>query len=71
MPLYRIGQPRTRNRWIVRWITARFPARYGPPIGSPIGRPNQRALVLRWLEESCGNKEPVDLGTLTIEHVMP
>ncbi|WP_433605852.1 GmrSD restriction endonuclease domain-containing protein [Dactylosporangium sp. CA-139114] len=35
------------------------------------GRPNQRALVLRWLEESYGNKEPVDLSTLTIEHVMP
>lgn len=35
------------------------------------GRPNQRALVLRWLEESYGSKEPVDLTTLTIEHVLP
>lgn len=35
------------------------------------GRPNQRALVLRWLEESYGSKEPVDPATLTIEHVMP
>lgn len=35
------------------------------------GRPHQRALVLRWLEESYGSKEPVDLTSLTIEHVMP
>jgi alkylated DNA nucleotide flippase Atl1 len=35
------------------------------------GRPNQRALVLRWLEESYGSKEPVDLSSLTIEHVLP
>ncbi len=35
------------------------------------GRPHQRALVLRWLEESYGSKEPVDPSTLTIEHVMP
>ncbi len=35
------------------------------------GRPHQRALVLRWLEESYGNKEPVNPATLTIEHVMP
>jgi alkylated DNA nucleotide flippase Atl1 len=35
------------------------------------GRPNQRNLVLQWLEESYGNKEPVALGALTIEHVMP
>ena len=35
------------------------------------GRPHQRSLVLRWLEESYGNKEQVDLTTLTIEHVMP
>jgi alkylated DNA nucleotide flippase Atl1 len=35
------------------------------------GRPTQRAMVLRWLEESYGNKEPVDLSTLTIEHVLP
>ena len=35
------------------------------------GRPHQRALVLRWLEESYAGKEPVDLTTLTIEHVLP
>ncbi len=35
------------------------------------GRPHQRALVLRWLEESYGSKEPVDPKTLTIEHVLP
>jgi alkylated DNA nucleotide flippase Atl1 len=35
------------------------------------GRPRQRALVLRWLEESYGSKEPVDLTSLTIEHVLP
>jgi alkylated DNA nucleotide flippase Atl1 len=35
------------------------------------GRPNQRALVLQWLEESYGSKEPVDPSTLTIEHVLP
>lgn len=35
------------------------------------GRPQQRTLVLRWLEESYGSKEPVDLESLTIEHVLP
>ena len=35
------------------------------------GRPHQRKLVLQWLEESYGNKEPVELDSLTIEHVMP
>lgn len=35
------------------------------------GRPGQRALVLRWLEESYGSKEPVDPAGLTIEHVLP
>jgi alkylated DNA nucleotide flippase Atl1 len=35
------------------------------------GRPNQRNLVLQWLEESYGSKEPVALASLTIEHVMP
>ena len=35
------------------------------------GRSNQRALILRWLEQSFGNKEPVDPSTLTIEHVLP
>ncbi|HEX5121175.1 MAG TPA: DUF262 domain-containing protein [Pseudonocardiaceae bacterium] len=35
------------------------------------GRPRQRALVLRWLEETYGSKEPVELSSLTIEHVLP
>ncbi|SDP59910.1 GmrSD restriction endonuclease domain-containing protein [Lentzea jiangxiensis] len=35
------------------------------------GRPHQRALILRWLEADHGSKEPVDLDSLTIEHVMP
>ncbi|MFF0232691.1 DUF262 domain-containing protein [Micromonospora sp. NPDC005254] len=35
------------------------------------GRPHQRNLVLRWLEESYGSKEPVALDSLTIEHVLP
>jgi alkylated DNA nucleotide flippase Atl1 len=35
------------------------------------GRPHQRNLVLRWLEESYGSKEPVAPDTLTIEHVLP
>lgn len=35
------------------------------------GRANQRSLVLRWLEQSYESKEPVDLASLTIEHVMP
>lgn len=35
------------------------------------GRPNQRKLVLNWLEESYGSKEPVNLDDLTIEHVLP
>ena len=35
------------------------------------GRPGQRALVLRWLDESYGSKEPVKYDSLTIEHVMP
>ena len=35
------------------------------------GRPRQRALVMQWLEESYGSKEPVEFGTLTIEHVLP
>ena len=33
------------------------------------GRPHQRKLVLQWLEESYGSKEPVAPDTLTIEHV--
>ncbi|WP_434740263.1 GmrSD restriction endonuclease domain-containing protein [Micromonospora sp. SH-82] len=35
------------------------------------GRAGQRSLVLRWLEESYGSKEPVALEKLTIEHVLP
>jgi alkylated DNA nucleotide flippase Atl1 len=35
------------------------------------GKPHQKALVLRWLEESYGSKEPVDFAGLTIEHVLP
>lgn len=35
------------------------------------GRPTQRFLILRWLEESYGNKERVESSTLTIEHVLP
>ena len=45
-----------------------------PPARIPYylnGRPHQRALILGWLEESHGSKEPVDLKSLTIEHVMP
>jgi alkylated DNA nucleotide flippase Atl1 len=35
------------------------------------GRPGQKALVLRWLDESYGSKEPVHYDSLTIEHVLP
>ena len=35
------------------------------------GRPGQKALVLRWLDESYGSKEPAEYDSLTIEHVMP
>ncbi len=35
------------------------------------GRATQRKLVLQWLEESYGSKEPVAPASLTIEHVMP
>jgi alkylated DNA nucleotide flippase Atl1 len=35
------------------------------------GRANQRKLVLLWLEESYGSKEPVLPDKLTIEHVLP
>lgn len=35
------------------------------------GKPHQKALILRWLEESYGSKEPVDFDRLTIEHVLP
>jgi len=35
------------------------------------GRAPQRALLLRWIEQTYGSKEPVDPRGLTIEHVMP
>jgi hypothetical protein len=35
------------------------------------GPANQRKLVLLWLEESYGSKEPVLPDQLTIEHVLP
>src|SRR5260221_14780030 len=34
-------------------------------------RRGQRSLVLRWLDESFGSKEPVEYQSLTIEHVLP
>jgi len=36
-----------------------------------MGKPGQRKLLLTWLEQSFGTKEPVDLTTATIEHVLP
>lgn len=35
------------------------------------GRTHQRKLILQWLEESYGSKEPVSPESLTIEHVLP
>jgi hypothetical protein len=35
------------------------------------GRPDQRRLILEALELSYEHKEPVDLDSLTVEHVMP
>jgi hypothetical protein len=35
------------------------------------GRASQKKLILGWLEESLGSKEPVRFGKLSIEHVMP
>lgn len=35
------------------------------------GRANQKKLILAWLEEGLGSKEPVKIGKLSIEHVMP
>jgi alkylated DNA nucleotide flippase Atl1 len=35
------------------------------------GRAPQRKLILQWLEESYGSKEPVAPDKLTIEHVLP
>jgi alkylated DNA nucleotide flippase Atl1 len=43
-------------------------------LGKPLyymGRPHQKKLLLQWLEESYGSKEPVDLTRTTIEHVLP
>lgn len=35
------------------------------------GRAPQRALLLRWIEESHANREPVQTDQLTIEHILP
>jgi alkylated DNA nucleotide flippase Atl1 len=35
------------------------------------GKPQQRKLLLQWLEDTYGSKEPIDLGKATIEHVLP
>ncbi|MGC5629770.1 GmrSD restriction endonuclease domain-containing protein [Georgenia sp. Z1344] len=35
------------------------------------GRGLHKRLILEWLEESFGSKEPVDMKRLSIEHVMP
>lgn len=35
------------------------------------GRPAQRKLILQWIEEAYGSKEPVDASKASIEHVMP
>lgn len=35
------------------------------------GRSEQRKLILQWIEESYGSKEPVSPDKLTIEHVLP
>lgn len=35
------------------------------------GRSTQRKLLLSWIEQLYGSKEPVDPGQCTIEHVMP
>lgn len=35
------------------------------------GRAPQRALLMRWIEETYGNPEPVQADRLTIEHVLP
>ncbi len=36
-----------------------------------MGGPHQKKLLLQWLEETYGSKEPIDLSRATIEHVMP
>jgi alkylated DNA nucleotide flippase Atl1 len=35
------------------------------------GRASQKKLILEWIEESYGSKEPVDPARMTIEHVLP
>lgn len=35
------------------------------------GKAHQRNLILRWLEQSYGSKEPVEMAGLSIEHVLP
>jgi alkylated DNA nucleotide flippase Atl1 len=35
------------------------------------GKAVQRSLILRWIEESMGSKEPATMTGLTVEHVMP
>lgn len=35
------------------------------------GRGSQKKLILQWLEESYGSKEPINPRSLTIEHVLP
>lgn len=35
------------------------------------GRSPQRKLILSWLEDTYGSKEPVDPGQCTIEHILP
>ncbi len=35
------------------------------------GRAAQKKLILQWIEESYGSKEPIDPTRLTIEHVLP
>lgn len=36
-----------------------------------IGRASHRKLVISWLEESFGSKEPINTTKLSIEHIMP
>lgn len=35
------------------------------------GRRSHRQILLRWMEEEFGSREPVNTSSLTIEHVMP
>jgi len=36
-----------------------------------MGKSSQKKLLLQWLEELHGSKEPIDLSRATIEHVLP